>query len=436
MPKTARTLTVKEIERKVAAIATAGKGKTFAVGGVQGLSVEWINPNNCRWILRYRLDGKEKKHVIGPCPKTNLNLREAREKAAEFIANGYKCPEAPSEEATPQRVTVAELWPQFVTDMVNAPQGWKDKRAPSAKTNFGEKHIFPMLGGLAPEEIHLQQVAYCLNGAKSESIRDKCLTIIRQFLDWCLARGYGVDTEATRRSALKTLLVSTETQIGNWPSLDWRDVPRFFACLTKGGIRTVPRAALIFNILTASRTEPIRFANWADVSDDLSEWICQAQTMKGEKDKGTKGRDHYVPLSTQAKSLLRLMRNLGRKEGFVFGMGDDARRPMSSMTMSKSVGDLNETVEARGELGFRDKKTKRRVVPHGFRASFRTWADEGCEGIDGAGVIAEYCLAHRDGRDKFDGAYIRAEFKPQRRQLLQAWANYCLSQCPADWCKW
>ena len=320
---------------------------------------------------------------------------------------------------------------------MKAEDGWKDKRAPTAKINFGANHIFSTLGDLTPEEIDLHRVADCLNEAESSSIRDKCWTIVNQFVEWASTNGFKKnDSFPTRRRALRTLLVATKKGGGNYASLDWRDVPRFVALLTKNGIKSVSRAALLFSILTVGRSEQVRNTGWVEISEDLTEWNSRAQNMKGEKAKGEAGQDHYVPLSTQAQSILRLMRNIGRNGDLAFGMGVNADRAMSPMTMTQCLEKLHRVVVAHGDVGFCDKRTKRRITQHGFRSSFRTWAEEGYKELSNSALVAEYCIAHKDCRDKFNGAYIRCEFKPERRQLLQAWADYCLSQCPEDWCKW
>ena len=430
MPKRVPTLTVKEIERKLASIAAVGKPVRFAVGGVDGLSIDWRNANNCRWLLRYRKNGEETNHVLGAYKK--LSLKDARAKAEEIIENGGKRPESPSEAEKPNQKTVAELWPQFVADMIDAGE-WKDPRSPTVKMAFGVNHVFPILGNLSPDEITFHHVAAVLEAQKSKAGQDKALTIVRQFLKWCLPRGYRENEFLpTDRGVLKTLYKDLSEAAGNMPALDWRDVPRFVAALTAGGFKGIGGVALLFKILTASRTEPIHKADWREVSADLSQWVCPPEHMKVKRNKdGSRAAAHVVPLSTQAQDLLRLIQSLGRTSGLIFGMGE-RQTMMADKTMGKRIKDLTQQVERRGEVGFRDKVTNEVACPHGFRSSFQTWAVENGKDFH----VSEYCLAHADKRDKYDGAYMRASMLPQRKELLQAWADYCLSQCPEDWCKW
>ena len=429
MPKRVRTFTLNEIKSKLAEIAAVGKPVTFAVGGVSGLCIEWLNANSCRWILRYRKDGKACRLMLGAY--ATLTLKEARTKATEILENGGERPSVPSGQVE-TRPTVAELWPQFVAAMITAGE-WKDPRAQSVKMNFGVKHVFPYVGGLDPEQITYQHVAAMLNAAVSKSGQDKSLTILRQFLQWCLPRGYRVNEHLpTDRGVLKTLCADMSETGGNMPALAWQDVPRFVAALTDGGLQGIGSAALLFKILTASRSEPIHKADWREVSADLSQWVCPAEHMKVKRNKdGSRAADHVVPLSAQARAVLLLVRSLGRESGLIFGIGE-RQKEMSNNTMSKRIKDLTRQAERRGEAGFRDKVTGEVVCPHGFRSSFQTWAVENGKDFH----VSDYCLAHADKRDKYQGAYMRASMLPQRQELLQAWADYCLSQCSADWCKW
>lgn len=63
------------------------------------------------------------------------------------------------------------------------------------------------------------------------------------------------------------------------------------------------------------------------------------------------------------------------------------------------------------------------AVPHGFRSTFRDWAAEHTEY---AGEIAEMALAHTIS-NKVEAAYRRGDLLAKRRQMMNDWAEYCLS---------
>jgi integrase len=67
-------------------------------------------------------------------------------------------------------------------------------------------------------------------------------------------------------------------------------------------------------------------------------------------------------------------------------------------------------------VGVRDKTTV-----HGLcRSTFSTWAND--KGVARPDVI-EACLAHKDD-DKTRATYNKAEFKAERKALLEAWGKY------------
>ncbi|WP_233589065.1 tyrosine-type recombinase/integrase [Falsigemmobacter faecalis] len=89
-------------------------------------------------------------------------------------------------------------------------------------------------------------------------------------------------------------------------------------------------------------------------------------------------------------------------QGYVFP-GTKAGRPLSDMTLSKLVK----------ELGFP-------VDVHGFRTSFRTWAQEQ---TNYPREVAEAAMAHRTG-DKAEQAYTRSDLFEKRREMMGEWAAY------------
>lgn len=135
-------------------------------------------------------------------------------------------------------------------------------------------------------------------------------------------------------------------------------MPRLFARIASyddnGPSRqAVTRNALLFTLLTWSRTKEIRFAS-ADEFEELAGqqplWRIPAARMKMR-------RDHLVPLSRKAAGIVRAM--IGDRDGYVFS--DDGQTPISA----------NRMIGALYRLGYRGRQTA-----HGFRGLASTWANE------------------------------------------------------------
>ena len=120
-------------------------------------------------------------------------------------------------------------------------------------------------------------------------------------------------------------------------------------------------------------------------------------------------RLHRIPLSSRAVAVLTEAKVLDDGSGLVFH-GTKKGKPLSDMTLSKLVK----------ELGFD-------ADVHGFRTSFRTWAQER---TNFPREVAEAALAHLTG-DTVERAYARSDVFEKRRKMMDAWAAF-LAERPKD----
>jgi integrase len=116
-------------------------------------------------------------------------------------------------------------------------------------------------------------------------------------------------------------------------------------------------------------------------------------------------REHRVPLSRQALTVLYSLRLTEAELGGLVFPGQKPGRPMSNMAM---------------EMLLRRLAAKHCTV-HGFRSTFRDWAGE-CTQYPRE--IAEAALAHAVGNET-ERAYRRGDALARRRDLMEAWASYC-----------
>ena len=61
------------------------------------------------------------------------------------------------------------------------------------------------------------------------------------------------------------------------------------------------------------------------------------------------------------------------------------------------------------------------------RASFKTWASTGENRKKFDADAVELCMAHQL-KDDYNGAYNRTTLVEERREVMEAWGRYCLSQ--------
>lgn len=145
------------------------------------------------------------------------------------------------------------------------------------------------------------------------------------------------------------------------------------------------------------RPGELRRAKWAEIDPDAAEWRIPAARMKMRE-------VHMVSLSWQAVATLREQHRLIGRERYVFSGARSADRPMSENTVNAAL-----------RLGY-DQDT---MTGQGFRSLASTIRHEQGWPSD----IIERQLAHAE-RNKITAAYNRAQHLPERRKMMQDWADY------------
>lgn len=185
---------------------------------------------------------------------------------------------------------------------------------------------------------------------------------------------------------------------GHIGSMDWRDVPDFYRKLGNG----VTELALRLVILTGARFAPIRFAANYQFDLDARIWTISAAHMKRRKGQT---KDFRVPLCEEAMAVVREAMRHGGDLLFPGKRG----KLINDMTMSKYTRE-------------RAKETQ----PHGFRASFRTCAEETGQPFE----VAEMALGHMIG-NAVERAYQRSDVREKRTPLMALWADNVTGKCAA-----
>lgn len=159
--------------------------------------------------------------------------------------------------------------------------------------------------------------------------------------------------------------------------------------------------ALIFSILTAQRSQNIRFLRWSDIIelDGLWVWKIKASEMKMRK-------PHEIALSDKALEVLKAQKKLSFNE-FVFS-SSHKKGSLSDNTLNKYLKDL----------GFGGKFTT-----HSTRSMFKTIVSENRHIHKISSEIDELCLAHTQ-KNKIISSYQRGFLLAQQKQLFDWYGEY------------
>lgn len=181
-------------------------------------------------------------------------------------------------------------------------------------------------------------------------------------------------------------------------ALPYADLPalvlRLLACAGNGA------KALLFCILTATRTDETRLARKSEIDRAAKLWTIPAERMKA-------GVQHIVPLSDQA---MQIVDALWDQPGDLLFTGKDGKALGATALADKLCKGSD-----KGGLGFKGIATV-----HGMRSAFSDFIGD-MTSFDAE--TREHCLAHQ--LDAVEGSYRRASAVAKRRAAMQVWANYC-----------
>jgi integrase len=295
-------------------------------------------------------------------------------------------------EQKPKAPTFDECAKQYIASHESS---WKNPKHISQWKNTLRDYAGPVIGKKRVDQITVEEVLKVLKPIWIEKpeTASRLRGRIEKVLGWATAMKYRTgENPAAWTGALQHLLPATSSiqKVEHHKAVPYPDVPRLMAELRTNG--SVSAKALMFTILTASRTGEVIGAMWDEFDFSNKIWTIPAERMKA-------GREHRVPLSDATMAIIR---SLPRDERYVFH--NEFGRKLSNMAMLMLL------------RGIRDDG----VTVHGFRSSFRDWA---AEQTDTPREVVEACLAHAVG-DAAELAYKRSDFLEKRRAVLRAWTIF------------
>lgn len=377
--------------------ALKSRTAVYRVADSNGLAIE-VRPTGARlWRYRFRLHGKASMAALGEYPIVSLvEARRLRDQARATLAAGVSPVTAARARRTAQAeqagntfaVVAAEFLAQRAKSMT-AGSAYRERR-------MIEKDLNPSIGGAPVIEVTAKDLLAALRkieqrGAVETAHRARSLA--SQVFRYAIATG-----RAERNPAADLAGALVSPQSGHFASVtDPNGVAPMLRTIHGYEGTPVVAAALKLAPLVFVRPGELRAMRWADLDIDAAEW--RFTTSKT-------GTPHIVPLSSQALGILRDLRSLTGSGEYVFPGARSIRRPMSENAVNAALR----------TLGY-DGDT---MTGHGFRAMARTILDEV---LGFRPDYIEHQLAHAV-RDPLGRAYNRTAHLPERRKMMQAWADY------------
>lgn len=389
-------LTVKGIQKK------PGKKpeKLFDGGGLYLL----LNPNGSRWWrLKYRFGGKEKLLSLGVFPDVGLAAaRDRRDEARRLLAAGI-------DPGTKRKAEKAAKIDQAANSFKAVTLEWLEKFGsnwiPSyqakVKRRF-ERDVFPWIGPIPIADVKPKDFLQVLRRIET---RGKLETARRVLSEGGQIFRYAVATSRVESDPTRDLKGALALPaVRHMPSItEPKKVGELMRAIEGYGGFYVSVAALKLAPILFVRPGELRKAEWTEFDLEEGLWTIPMARMKTRKQNP---QDHIVPLSKQAVAIFRDLHKLTGRGNYVFPGARTNGRPMSENTVNAALR----------RLGY----GKDEMVGHGFRAMARTILDEQ---LGFRPDIVEQQLAHAV-RDPQGRAYNRTAHLPERRKMMQAWADY------------
>lgn len=379
--------------------AAKPKEKTYLMTDGEGMYLEITPPGGKWWRFKYRFDGKQKRISLGTYPDTGLKeAREKRQEARRQLAAGID----PGESRKAQKAAGAEDNPNSFEVIARE---WYGRQASSWVPSHAEKIIsrlerdlFPWLG---KREIGTITAPDLLAALRRIEERGAVETAHRALQNCGQIFRYAIATGRADRDpcpALRGALAPVKQT--HYPAVtDPKKIGALLRAMDSYEGTLVTKCALRLAPLVFVRPGELRAAEWSEIDLEKAEWTIPASRMK-------MGLAHLVPLSTQAVAILKEVEALTGDGRFVFPSARTKDRPMSD----------NAVLAALRRMGF----PKEEMTGHGFRAMARTVLDET---LHFRPDYIEHQLAH-SVRDPNGRAYNRTAHLPERRRMMQEWANY------------
>lgn len=373
------------------------KANVYRVADTNGLCIEVRTTGAKLWRYRYRYAGKASMAALGEYPMMSLSdARAERDRMRALVKGGANPAHVARIERAAQieraETTFAAVALEHLAKRAKeglTPGSVKRERRLIEKDLAGIGNL-PVAGVTAPALLaalrKLEQRGVVETAHRARSLAG-------QVFRYAIATG-----RAQRNPAADLAGALEQPKVKHFASItDPAKVGELLRTVYSYRGSPVTVAALRLAPLVFVRPGELRNARWADVDLDAAEWRFTASKT---------GTPHIVPLSAQAVAILRELHPLTGRSEYLFPGVRSRKRPMSENTVNAALR----------YMGI-DGDT---MSGHGFRAMARTILDEV---LHFRPDYIEHQLAHAV-RDPNGRAYNRTAHLPERRKMMQAWADY------------
>lgn len=377
-------------------------GSEYQVADGHGLVIVVRAKGTMHWRYEYRIDGKKKKLALGTYPAVTLTEARRDHQAAKLMADRGICPlaERQSEVAKSvqdkinleSRMTFGAAANHYKSEWVD--RNWKN---PDKGFSPVRVHLLPILADKALEEIDIKEMRELLfavrehRGVQAALHAHGWATRIFDFAienEWC---------KANPARQIKAARIGVKGKRSRF--LKVPEIKAYLLGLYQANTYRGYKLALNLLLLLALRKNELCQASWDEFDLDKGEWVIPANRMKS-------GAEHHVYLPKQAITILQELAELGRGSKWILPMPTNPNRFMSGNNLDGAHA------AAINAAGIED------YVVHDHRHTASTHLRE----LGHSPEIVEIALSH--AIPGVAGIYAHAQYRQQRREMLQHWADF------------
>lgn len=365
-----------------------------------GLYVAVTRSGTISFRYNYRINGRQETLTLGRYGIGGITLAEARERllqAKKQIQDG----KSPAKEKLRSKAredaagTFGDWARRWLKDHKMA-DSTRDMRKSVYERDLAGRFGKMRLVEITAEDVRAMAEAVLARGAPATAVHAR--EIVLMVFRYAIERGQRVPNPAEDVAPRTIATFEPKDR-----ALTSDEIGLFYQYLEKVGTTPSIRAACKLLLLTLLRKGELTNAKWEEVNFAEGTLTVPASRMKARK-------PHVVFLSSQALDLLVALKTFAGGSVYVFPSRYDSHLPMSAAT-------LNRVMTLCWQYAQRDGKNLGKFGPHDMRRTASTILHEAGYNSD----WIEKCLAHEQKGTR--AVYNKAEYREQRKAMLQDWAN-------------
>ncbi|OEE82580.1 integrase [Enterovibrio norvegicus FF-162] len=392
MAKVTTKLTDKEIK------AAKPREKEYVLFDGDGLRLR-IKPSGSKlWLFNYKRPyfNKRTNLSLGAYPSVSLSqarkaVIEAQGLLAQDIDPKVHRDDLQNKEAALTEHTVENICRQwFELKQHQVTEGYAEDIWRSL-----EKHVFPRLGSVPITKLTAPLVIEILRPVEASGSLETLKRIVQRMNEMM---NYAVNCGLVHANPLTGIGAAfKKPKKENMAALAPDELPELMRAIANASIKRTTRCLIEWQLHTMTRPAEASGARWDEIDLENKMWTIPAERMK-------KRREHRIPLTEQALTLLEVIKPISGHREFVFPSDRDPKKPCNSQTANMALK----------RMGFAG-----RLVSHGLRSLASTTLNE--QGFDPD--LVEAALAHVDD-NQVRSAYNRTDYLERRLPMMCWWSEH------------